>query len=309
MPTPMITEQWPRFVLPIVRKNWYEKLTAVSAPVGALYGIETSSAASEYSQGIGDFGVVPEYNSGTAEANASTIIYDSFNPLYEKTFTHKEYAKGVEIERKLWDDDQNGLIRRRAQALGNAFGTTLATHQASVFVNAFSSSYLGGDGKALCATDHPLSSVNATKWSNKGTSALSYSSIVATLRAGKRLTDDRGNPMPIMYDTLVVPIELEAKAYEETKSLLKPGTGNNDASFLSSAGLQIIVDPYLTNAKDWFMVDRAKSAMHLLWYWRVRPELALDPTSDFNLVARYRGYMRYSFGWDDARFIYGHDVA
>ena len=309
MPTPMITEQWPRFVLPIVRKTWYEKLTAVNAPVSALYGVETSSAAVEYSQGIGAFGLVPEYNSSTAEANGSTIIYDSFNPLYEKTFTHKEYAKGVEIERKLWDDDQSGLIRRRAQSLGNAFGTTIATHQASVFNNAFSSSYLGGDSKALCATDHPRSAVDSTAWSNKGTSALSYASIVATLQAGKRMTDDKGNPMPVMYDTLVVPIELEATAYEETRSLLKPGTADNDASFLSSAGLQIVVDPYLSDANNWFMVNRSMSAMHLLWFWRVRPELALDPTSDFNLVARYRGYMRYSFGWDDARFVYGHEVA
>ena len=27
-----------------------------------------------------------------------------------------------------------------------------------------------------------------------------------------------------------------------------------------------------------------------------------------NLVAKYRGYMRYSFGWDDARWVYGHSV-
>jgi len=47
----------------------------------------------------------------------------------------------------------------------------------------------------------------------------------------------------------------------------------------------------------------------LLWYWRVRAELGIDPTSDFNLVAKYRGYMRYSFGWDDFRWVYGHEVA
>jgi hypothetical protein len=309
MTTPMISEQWPRFVLPIIRKEWFEKLQAVSSPIGGLYGVETSTSSVEYSQGIGDFSVVPEYNSDTAEGNAASIMYDTFSSLYEKTFTHKEYAKGVAIERKLWDDDRLGNIRRRAQGLGNAFGTTIATHQASVLVNAFSSSFVGGDGKALCATDHPRSEKDATAWSNKGTSALAYASIVATLQAGKRMTDDRGNPMPVMYDTLVVPVELEATAYEQTKGLLKPSTADNDASFLGSKGLQVVVDPYLTNAKDWFMVDSARARMHLLWFWRVRPELALDPTSDFNLVAKYRGYMRYSFGWDDARFVYGHDVA
>lgn len=309
MTTPMISEQWPRFVLPIIRKEWFQNMQAVVSPIGGLYGVESSNTSVEYSQGIGDFGLVPVYNSSTAEGNAASLMADTFSALYEKTFTHEEYANFVAIERKLFDDDRLGNIRRRAQSFGNAYGKTIATHQASTFVNAFSSSYTGGDGKALCATDHPRNEKDATAWSNKGTTALSYASIVATLQAGKRMTDDRGDPMPIIYDTLVVPTELEATAYEQAKGLLKPGTGNNDASFLPSQGIQVMVDPYLTNVKDWFMVERARASRHLLWFWRVRPELTLDPSSDYNLVAKYRGYMRYSFGWDDARFIYGHDVA
>jgi hypothetical protein len=57
------------------------------------------------------------------------------------------------------------------------------------------------------------------------------------------------------------------------------------------------------------MIDSAQSVMHALWFNRVNPEISMDPTSDFNLVAKYRGYMRYSFGWDDFRFIYGHAVS
>jgi hypothetical protein len=310
MPTvpTMISEQWPRHVLPIVRREWYQQMTGIVSPVMSLFGIEGSTQSVEYSQGMGAGGLVPEYN-GDNDPSNSQIAFDSFNPLYETTFTHKEYAKGLQIERKLWDDDKMGLIRRRASALGMEYGQTRATHAASVFVNAFSSSYLGADGKALCATDHPTSPSDATSVSNKGTTALSYAAIVSTLQLGKRMLNDRGLPMPVFYDTLVVPVELEATAYEETRSLLKPNTADNNASFLSSAGLQIVVDPYLSNAKDWFMVSKAQSSLHLLWFNRVAAELALDPTSDFNLVARYRGYMRYSYGWDDFRFIYGHDVA
>ena len=54
--------------------------------------------------------------------------------------------------------------------------------------------------------------------------------------------------------------------------------------------------------------DSAQAVLHALWFDRVTPELSLDPTSDFNLVAKYRGYMRYSFGWDDFRWIYGQHV-
>lgn len=312
MTTPMVSSNWTQWVLPIVRKEWQQKLEAVLAPSLNLFGRETSTAAAEYSQGMGNFGLVPEYNSATAEGNAAAIQYDSFSELYEKTFTHKEYAKGVAIERKLWDDDQSGLIRRRAQILGNSFGTTRATHAASVFNNAFSSDYVGGDGVSLCNASHPVNKVDSgTTFSNAGSTALSYDAVISTIIAGQGLNDDRGNPMPVMYDTLLIPIALQGVAYEQLKGLLKPGTGDNDTSAIPymTGGINIIVDPYLSDANNWFMLDSAMASMHLLWYDRVNPEISLDPSSDFNLVAQYRGYMRYSFGWDDARFVYGHAVA
>jgi phage major head subunit gpT-like protein len=301
----MISEQWPRFVLPLIRREWFQQMTAVVSPVQSLFGVEGSTSSVEYSQGIGSGGLVPEYNSDTDPGN-SQIQYDSFNPLYETTFTHKEYAKGLQIERKLWDDDRIGNIRRRAATLGLEYGQTRATHAASVFNNAFSSSFPGADGKALCADDHPTSPTDSTAIDNKGTTALSYAAIKATLQAGKRMENDRGLPMPIFYNTLVVPVELEETANEILRASGKPGSADNDANAIS--GLTVVMDPYLTDANNWFMVDAAQARLHLLWFNRVAPELDIDPTGTFNLVARYRGYMRYSFGWDDFRFIYGHEV-
>lgn len=310
MATPMLSKQWPRHVLPIIRKEWYQEMQAVPSPSLGLFGVENSTSSVEYSQGMGDFGLIPEYNSDTAEAQGNQIVYDDFNPLFEKTFTHKEYAKGVAIERKLWDDDKMGLIRRRASGLGNAYGRTIATHASSVFNNAFSSTVVGSDSVALVSASHPYSPNNSSTFSNYGTTAFSYNAVVSTLQAGKRLKNDRNQPMPIVFDTLLVPVELEAAAYEVTNAINKPtGTAaQNEANFVGSQGLRTIVDPYLTDSNNWFMIDSRMARLHLLWYWRVRPELALDPQSDFNLVAKYRAYMRYSFGWDDSRFVFGHQV-
>lgn len=309
MAVPMNSKEWPRFVLPIIRKEWTQKMQEVRSPLMPFFGISTSNSSVEYSQGIGAFDIVPEYNSATAEGQPQAIEYDSFAPLDETTFTHKEYAKGVAIERKLWDDDRSGQIKRKAQSLGYAFGTTIATHMSSVLNNAFSDSYLGADGEPLCETNHGVNSVSSSTFSNTGTTALSYDAVVATLIAGHDLNDDRGNPLPIVYDTLYVPTALQATAYEIVNAIGKPGSADNDANFLNSQGLQVVVDPYLSDANNWFMLNRSMAQMHLLWFWRVRPEIALDPSSDYNLVAKYRGYMRMSYGWDDPRFIYGHEVA
>jgi len=307
MPNPMLSVQWPRFILPIIRKEWYARMALTASPAMQFFNIQSATSSVEYSQGIGSFGLVPEYNSADAEGNPAAIQYDSFEALYETTFTHKEYAKGVSIERKLWDDDQQGLIKRKAQNLGFSFGTTRASHASSVFNNAFAT-VLGGDAKVLCASDHPTNKSGLTTFSNLGSTALSYESVIAAIVAGNDMNDDRSNPLPVMYDVLYVPTALQAKAYEITKALAKPGGADNDANFLTSKGLQVVVDPYLTDANNWFMLDTNLSRLHLMWFNRVLPEIALDPSSDYNLVAKYRGYMRYSFGWDDARFIFGANV-
>ena len=308
MGIPINSKEWPRFVLPIVRKEWSERLAATPSPLAPFFGVANSTSSVEYSQGIGAFGLVPEYNSGTAEEPGDSIMYDSFDPLYETTFTHKEFALGVAIKRKLWDDARLSQIRRKAQTLGSTFGLTIADHQSSVLNHAFNASYVGGDSVALCDDSHPINSVSSSTYDNDGATALSYDAVVATLLAGHDMNDDNGNPLPIIYDVLYVPTALEATAYEIVNAIAKPGTTDNDANFLQSQGLRVVVDPYLSDANNWFMMNVAMSRLHLLWFWRIRPEITMDPASDYQLVAKYRGYMRYSFGWDDARFIYGHEV-
>lgn len=309
MPNPMLASQWPRFLLPLIRKEWLAGLGgAPASPCMQFFNVQGSTHSVEYSQGVGELGLVPEYNSSTAEGKAGAIEYDSFSALYESTFTHKEYALGISIERKLWDDDQQGLIRRRATSLGDTFGVTRAVHCCSVFNNAFSASYVGADAVALCSDSHPVNKDSSTTYDNKGTSALSYASVIAAIKAGAAMTNDRALPRPVMYDALLVPTALQDVAFEVTKSVLKPDTANNNANFLNGKGLNVIIDPYLTDTNNWFLIDSAQAKQHLLWFNRVLPEITIDPASDYNLVAKYRGYQRYSFGWDDARWIWGSEV-
>lgn len=307
MATPMTSEQYARAILPIIRREWDDQFKVVSSGLESLFGVERSSSAVEYSQGYGDGGIIPEYNAAGAEDEPGSIQYDSFDTLFEKTFTHKEYAKGMAIERKLFDDDRAGVIRRRAQTFGKLFADTVAYHQAAVFNSAFST-VLGGDGVVLCSASHPYSPSNSSTFSNAGSSALSYAALIATIQAGALFKSDKGVPQPSMFDRLIVPIGLQATAYELVNAIAKPGTANNDANALKDRELQVLVSPWLTDTDNWFMADSQLAPMHNLWFWRVNPEVDLDPASNFNLVAKYRGYMRFSYGWDDPRWIYGHSV-
>jgi len=303
----MIQKQWSDYLTPAAKVWWNQAMNPVASPFMQLMGVRTSQKPTEYSQGLGSFGDVPEYNSATAENSSTAIAYDSFSPLYEATFTHKEFALGVEIERKLWDDGREFEIRSKIESLALAFTNKRASQASGILNNAFAT-VTGYDSVYLCSASHPTNKVDATAVSNIGTSALSYAAVVATLIAGNDFKNDRGFPLPSRFDVLYVPTALQAKAYEIVNAIAKPGGADNDANYLSSRGLSVVVDAYLTDTNNWFMIDSTKARMHALWYNHTLPEFEYDPTGAYNLVARYRGYMRHSYGWDDFRWIYGHSV-
>ena len=297
-----INEQWAQLLEPGLRSIFditREGLAATSR-IPQLFNVLNSTKAQEHDLGVGGMADWAEYK--------GTIEYDDLEQGYKTTYTHVEFAKGFAVERKLVDDDLYNIINQRPRALAISAMRKREKDAASVFNNAFSSSYTGGDGIALCGS-HPYSPSNASTQSNAGSTALSYDAIIATRKLMRAFEDDRGQLVNVMPDTLIVPPGLENTAWEILESINKPDTANNNGNYVRSTGISLIVWDYLTDANNWFLVDSTLAGMYLNWFDRVPLEFAMDPTSDFNLISKWRGYMRYSYGWSDWRFVYGHAVA
>jgi hypothetical protein len=180
---------------------------------------------------------------------------------------------------------------------------------AGVFNNAFTASgYNGGDGVSLCDGSHPYSPSNASTQDNEGTTALSYQAIVDTRELMRAFEDDRGELVQVNPDTLLVPPELEEEGFAIMRTMNKVDTADYHANFVASKLTNLIVWDYLTDANNWFLIDSRLAKLYLNWFDRVPLEFEMDPTSDFRLEARFRGYMRYSYGWSDWRWVYGHTV-
>ena len=111
-----------------------------------------------------------------------------------------------------------------------------------------------------------------------------------------------------MPNTLLVPPALESTAWVALNSLNLPGSPNNDANWLRAQTWRVIPWKYLSDTTNWFMIDSTLMKRSLYWFDRVPMEFSTDPTSDFNLMLKFRGYMRYSYGFTDWRWIYGHEV-
>lgn len=297
-----ISEQWAELLEPGLRSIFDKQKDAIIAEsrIPTLFNVIGSTKAAEHFLGVGGFGDWNAYD--------GVIEYDDNAQGYKTTLTHEEYTKGFKVGRKLVDDDQYSVINPQPRGLALSATRTREKHAASVFNNAFSGSYLGGDSVALCGS-HPYSPVDATTHSNAGSSALSYDVVVATKKLMRLFVDDRGEMITVMPQLLLVPPELEDTAWTIVNSMNKPGTANNDANYVASQGWQVLVWDYLTDANNWFMIDTAMAKLHLMWLDRVPLEFTMDPTSDFNLEAKFRGYMRYSYGWSDWPWIYGHNVA
>lgn len=299
----MISEQWAVLLEPGLRTIFEIQRAALAAEsrIPMLFNVQTSSKAAEHNLGIGGFGNWVEYK--------GRIEYDAFEKGFQTNYVHTEFVDGFKVERKLVDDDLYNIINPLPRGLAIAGMRKREEDAASLFNNAFSSSYVGGDAVALCSTSHPNSPSNATVQGNKGTTALSYDAVDTTRRLMRAYKDDRGKLVPISPDVLLVPPALERTAWEIINTVNQPYTANNTANFVASKLNRVIVWDYLTDSNNWFLIDSSLAGMYLNWYDRVGMEFAMDPTSDFSLEARFRGYMRYSYGWDDWRWIYGHEVS
>ena len=93
------------------------------------------------------------------------------------------------------------------------------------------------------------------------------------------------------------------------QSVNKSGEISNTINYVKSIVSNVVVWDYLTDANNWFVIDSTLAKIYLNWIDRVPLEFEMDPTSDFTLEARFRGYMRYSYGWSDWRWVYGHEVS
>lgn len=268
--------------------------------IPTLFNVDTSQTATEKSFGVGTLG-----SDGWDFETTGRVEYDDIHKGWEKTYTHQEFAKGVVVQRKLIDDNQTRIAFGNARALGDSAFRLREKDAASVFNSAFTDS--GPDGQSLCDTDHPYSAEDSTTYSNEGSSALSKSSVASTRILMQKFVDDTGDLMDVMPDTLIIPPELEDTAIEITRSGLDPTSANNAVN-PQQGRFRYIVWHYLTDANNWFMTEAARQKQFLNWFDRVALEFA--PEEDFDTLQRkYRAYMRYSYGYDDARWIYGHAVS
>lgn len=264
-----------------------------------LVDIESSDKAYEEEVLMPGFGLAPIKGEG------ASVQYDSTAQSYTSRYTHVAYGLGFIVTREAIDDNQY-----EKKALGStkdlafSFRQTKENVVANVYNRGFNSSYAGGDGKELLATDHPI---QGGTFSNELAVAadMSEASLEDLCIQIMNAVNDRGLKISLMPKSLVVPTALTFEATRILKSQLQNDTANNAINALRSMGMfpeGVKINHYLTDADAWFARTNAPRGVKL--FERTSAEFAQDNDFDTSNL-KYKGYERYSTGWTDPRGLYG----
>ena len=300
MPNVLISENWPDLLLPGFRKIFVDVFKQLPSQLDQVFNIQDSDMATEKLSQVGAFPGVSEFT-GKIEYSESPV------QGYDKSISHTEYAGGYIVERKLAADDLYRIVAGFPKSFATSVKRQRETLGWDVFNNAFTLAPSDGDAVSLCSSSHPSPADASYALDNSGTSVLSATSVSATRLYMRKFTDDTGGKIYIMGDTLIVPLDLEEKAWEIVTSRGQLDSANNNPNF-SQGKYKVIVAPFLSSAKNWFMVDSAMIKDHLFWFNREPVQYFKDSDSD-TLQAKYAVYFRCSTAWQDPRFLYGHVVS
>jgi len=268
------------------------------------FEVQNSKKAFEEDVLVSGFGAAP------VKAEGSSVAFDEASEAWTSRYTHETIALQFAItEEAIEDNLYMSMGAKYAKALSRSMIHTKEIKGASIFNNAFSGSYLGGDGKALLATDHPLA--GGGTFSNKLATAADFSEtaledILIQIRKAK---DDRGIPIALTPKKVIVPPELEYVATRILDSDLRAGTADNDINAVKRKGIfssapHIITR--LTDADAWFVKTDCPEGLKYFDRVGLKKRIKTDhDTGNYQYLVRER----YSMGWSDPRTIFGSEGA
>ena len=285
--------------------------------LNALFGLEYKNYADEWNEifetetsdrAFEEEVMLAGFSNAAVKPEGSGVDYDDAQETFTARYTNETIALAFAItEEAIEDNLYDRLASRYTKALARSMASTKNIKGAAVLNNAFDSTYAGGDGKELCATDHPTL---AGTLSNELTTAaeLNETSLEQSLIDIAAFTDERGLKIAAQGTKLVIPSALQFTADRLMNSAGRVGTADNDINAIRNMGMipqGYTVNHYLTSAKKFFIkTDVPNGLKHFN-----RSPIKTSMEGDFDTGnVRYKARERYVFGFSDPRGIFGSNA-
>ena len=268
-----------------------------------IFDTESSDRAFEEEVMLGGFA------NASVKPEGQGVTYEDAQETFTARYTHETVALAFSLTEEAVEDNlYDKLSTRYTKALARSMANTKQVKAANVLNRAFNNSYLGGDDKELCATDHPT--LSGDQKNELSTAAdLNETSLEQALIDIADMKDERGLKIALRGMKLIIPVNLQFIAERLMKSSGRVGTADNDVNALKSMGMipqGYTVNNFLTDTDAFFIKTDAPNG--LKHFTRAPIRTAMEGDFDTGNV-RYKARERYSFGVSDPRGIYGVEGA
>jgi hypothetical protein len=185
--------------------------------------------------------------------DTEALPYHTPAPGFDKQITVVNYASGIRVTNTMIQADRFSKIQAMTTGQIKSAMRKDEYMRAAILNNAFTGDD-GADGKDLCDDAHPQERTDITSnatWDNKSTGALTGDNLHALRLLSRKMTNEAGDPDPVMCRALLIPEDLEQKAHELIDSTQKPEGMLNDTNW--GLNFSVVVSPYLSSATQYYL--------------------------------------------------------
>jgi len=264
-----------------------------------IFTTESSDRAFEEEVMLSGFGAAPTKSEGSA------VNFDDANEAYTARYNHETIALAFSItEEAIEDNLYDRLGSRYTKALARSMAHSKQVKAAAVLNNAFTAgASAGGDGVALCASNHPLT--NGGTLDNVSAADLNETSLEDALINIAGFVDERGLKVALRGVKMIIPRQLQFVAQRILNTELRVGTSDNDTNAIRTMGMLpggYAVNDFLTDPDAFYVLtDAPRGFIHF-----ERTPLSTNMEADFDTGnMRFKARERYSFGFSDPRCVFG----
>ena len=290
--------------------------------LNALFGLEYSRYENEHAEifmaetsdrAFEEEVMLTGFGSAAVKQEGAGVVFDNATEAYTSRYTHETVALAFAItEEAIEDNLYDRLASRYTKALARSMANTKQVKAAAVLNNAFDTggSYNGGDGVALCTTNHPLATGGTFRNELSTAADLNETSLEQSLIDIASFVDERGLKIAIQGRKLIIPKELQFTAERVLKTPLSTtltagNTAANDINAILNMGMipeGYRVNHFLTDTDAFFIMTDAPNGLKNF----IRSPIKTAIEGDFDTGnVRFKARERYSFGWSDPRGIFG----
>lgn len=301
MPAAVInTGSHPKLLWPGIHATWGQDYSEHPTEYTDLYHIDDSEQAYEEDVQISGFGLA------SIKAEGQPGTYDSEAQGIVTRYIPVPYSLGYMVTHEELKDNLYPIVAtRRAKANAFSINQTIENIGAFLYNNGFVSTFfVTGDGVALLSTAH--TQIFGGTFSNVLNPAadLSEAALEDLSIQIMGVQTDRGLFFAAMPESLHIHRSNWFNANRILKSVLQPGTANNDINVLHATNAfprGIKLNHFFTSPGAFFIRTNVPNGMTM--FWRERPDLLMD--NDFDTKnAKALCYFRLSVGCTDQRGIF-----